>query len=37
MVDPKEDLVVVFMAQKWPYDSAFLDEFQTMAYQSIGD
>lgn len=37
MIDPKEDLVAVFMAQKWPYDSAFLDEFQTMAYQAIAD
>lgn len=37
MIDPKEDLVAIVMAQKWPYDSRFLDEFQTMVYQAIGD
>ena len=37
MIDPKEDLVAIVMAQKWPYDMRLLSEFQTMAYQTIAD
>ena len=37
MIDPKEDLVAIMMAQQWPYDKPFLSEFQTMAYQAIVD
>lgn len=37
MIDPKEDIVAIVMAQKWPYDSQFLSEFQTMVYQAIAD
>lgn len=37
MVDPKEKVVAIVMAQKWPYDEAFLQEFQTMVYQALAD
>lgn len=37
MIDPKERLVAIVMAQKWPYDEAFLEEFQTMVYQALAD
>ncbi len=35
IVDPKERMVAVFMAQKAPIDNRILSEFQTMTYQSI--
>jgi len=35
IVDPKEDLVAVIMTQKWPFDDQFLNEFQTMVYQTV--
>jgi CubicO group peptidase (beta-lactamase class C family) len=34
-IDPVENLVAVFFAQKWPYDDYLLNEFQTLLYQSI--
>lgn len=34
-IDPAEDMVAVFFAQKWPYDDYLLNEFQTLLYQSI--
>ena len=34
-VDPVEDMVAVFMAQRWPSDDHMLNEFQTLLYQSI--
>jgi CubicO group peptidase (beta-lactamase class C family) len=37
MVDPQEELVAIVMTQKWPYDTRFLSEFQTLAYQAIAD
>ena len=36
-VDPQEKMVIIFMAQKWPYDEALLDEFHAMALQTIAD
>ena len=35
IVDPKEQLVAVFMAQQWPYDARLLAEFQTLVYQAL--
>lgn len=35
IIDPKERLVAVFMAQQWPYDARLLAEFQTLVYQAI--
>lgn len=37
IIDPEEDLVAIFMAQQWPYDTRLLEEFQTLVYQSIVD
>lgn len=37
LIDPKEELVAILMAQKWPYDARLLDEFQTLVYQAIID
>ena len=34
-IDPAEDMVAVFLAQRWPYDALLLNEFQTLLYQSI--
>ena len=34
-IDPSEDLVAVFFAQRWPYDDRVLNEFQTLLYQAI--
>ena len=34
-IDPAENLVAVFFAQRWPYDEHLLNEFQTLLYQSI--
>jgi CubicO group peptidase (beta-lactamase class C family) len=34
-IDPAEDMVAVFFAQRWPLDGALLNEFQTLLYQSI--
>lgn len=36
-IDPEEDLVAVYMAQRWPYDARTLNQFQTLLYQSIID
>jgi CubicO group peptidase (beta-lactamase class C family) len=36
-IDPVEDLVAVFFAQRWPFDDRLLNEFQTLLYQSIVD
>jgi CubicO group peptidase (beta-lactamase class C family) len=36
-IDPKEEVVAVFMTQKWPYDSRLLDDFETLVYQAIAD
>lgn len=35
IVDPEEQMVAVLMAQKAPFDTRFITEFQTMAYQAI--
>jgi CubicO group peptidase (beta-lactamase class C family) len=35
IIDPEEDLVAIIMAQKWPYDSRLLSEFQTLVYQAL--
>jgi CubicO group peptidase (beta-lactamase class C family) len=35
IIDPEEELVAIFMAQQWPYDSRMLEEFQTLVYQAI--
>jgi len=35
IVDPKEDLVAIFMGQKAPFDTRLTTEFQTMVYQAI--
>jgi CubicO group peptidase (beta-lactamase class C family) len=32
MVDPQEELVAIFMAQKWLYDSCLLKQSQTLVY-----
>jgi CubicO group peptidase (beta-lactamase class C family) len=37
IVDPEEELVAVFMTQRWPYDSRLLAEFETLVYQAIAD
>jgi CubicO group peptidase (beta-lactamase class C family) len=34
-IDPAEDMVAVFFAQRWPFDALLLNEFQTLLYQSI--
>lgn len=36
-IDPEEELVAVFMAQRWPYDDRTLNLFQTLMYQAIID
>jgi CubicO group peptidase (beta-lactamase class C family) len=35
MIDPREDVVAIVMAQKWPYDARLLSEYQTLVYQSL--
>jgi CubicO group peptidase (beta-lactamase class C family) len=35
IIDPEEELVAIFMAQQWPYDTRLLSEFQTLVYQAI--
>ena len=37
IVDPDQDLVAIFMAQQWPYDTRLLSEFETLVYQAIVD
>lgn len=37
IVDPEQDLVAIFMAQQWPYDTRLLSEFETLVYQAIVD
>jgi CubicO group peptidase (beta-lactamase class C family) len=34
-IDPAEDMVAVFFAQRRPLDDGVLNEFQTLLYQSI--
>jgi len=36
-IDPAEKLVVILMAQQFPYDARLLEEVQTLAYQAIAD
>lgn len=34
-IDPKEQLIAIFMTQKMPFDTRLMTEFRTIVYQSI--
>jgi CubicO group peptidase (beta-lactamase class C family) len=36
-IDPKEEMVIVVLAQYMPFDTNFLALAQTLAYQAIAD
>jgi CubicO group peptidase (beta-lactamase class C family) len=37
IIDPKEDMISIFLTQYMPMDTSFVTQFQTLVYQAIVD